>query len=319
MSKTRGGKGKGGKKDSAESCEVFTRLKGETRVCFLDKELFEVREGVETAGQLDVISLKNPSTLKASNYIVSGDGKSITELLQFCQPHRSWFIDESIQADGNVYLTTQIDPLFLILPYLVESCSEMASPLDSFLVDQDFPDIFRLQKIVTEKQMDRISDLKGNGIVKGFKYNEEKTLDWLTQKCQRVTKVLRDKKIFVGQGAMSATFISPDAINETEDAMNYLTYAFSIVSDYISEDLSGLLKKKLGIEDKVAASVKRKSSKTLQDTTGKKVKKENDENAFAETDLVKEKAPEVKLTTKEKALAKAATGTKSIMSFFKKK
>lgn len=118
---------------------------------------------------------------------------------------------------------------------------------------------------------------------------------------------------------MSATFISPDATNETEDAMNYLTYAFSIVSDYISEDLSGQLKKKLGIEDKVAASVKRKSSKTLQDTAGKKVKKENDENAFAETDLVKEKAPEVKLTTKEKALAKAATGTKSIMSFFKKK
>uniref|UniRef100_A0A1B0EYV7 Rnh202 triple barrel domain-containing protein n=1 Tax=Phlebotomus papatasi TaxID=29031 RepID=A0A1B0EYV7_PHLPP len=110
---------------------------------------------------------------------------------------------------------------------------------------------------------------------------------------------------------MSATFISPDATNETEDAMNYLTYAFSIVSDYISEDLSGLLKKKLGIEDKVAASVKRKSSKTLQDTTGKKVKKENDENAFAETDLVKDKAPEVKLTTKEKALAKAATGTKN--------
>lgn len=168
MSKTRGGKGKGGKKDNAESCEVFTRPKGETRVCFLDKELFEVREGDEGAGQLDVISLKNPSTLKASNYIVSGDGKSIRELLQFCQPHRSWFIDESIQADGNVYLTTQIDPLFLILPYLVESCSEMASPLDSFLVDQDFPDIFRLQKIVTEKQMDRVRNFRTIRIFQGI-------------------------------------------------------------------------------------------------------------------------------------------------------
>ncbi|XP_059610110.1 ribonuclease H2 subunit B [Phlebotomus argentipes] len=314
MSKSRGAKGRGNKKESAETCEVFTRPKGETRVCFLDKKLFEVKDG-----QLDVISLRNPSSLKAANYIISTDGKCIRELLQFCQPYRSWFIDESIQADGNLYITTEIDPLFLILPYLVDACSEMAAPLDSFLVDEEFPHISRLQEIVTAKQMTRISDEKGNDFVKGFKYNEIKTLDWLSQKCQRVAKVLKEKKIFVGQGAVSATFISPDASGETEDDTSYLTYAFTILSDYISEDLSALLKQKLGIEEKSVANVKRKPSKTLQDASGKKIKTENDENQYAESDLVQEKVPEVKLTSKEKALAKAATGTKSIMSFFKKK
>lgn len=150
MSKSRGGKK--GKKDGAETSEIFTRSKGETRVCFLDKELLK-----ESDTGLDVITLKNPSTLKGSSYVLSSDGKLIRELLQFCQPHRCWFIDEFIQADGNIYMTTQIDPLFLILPYLVDACSEMASPLDSFLVDQDFPDIFKLQKIITEEQMNRVS------------------------------------------------------------------------------------------------------------------------------------------------------------------
>uniref|UniRef100_A0A1B0CPT4 Methyltransferase HEMK2 n=1 Tax=Lutzomyia longipalpis TaxID=7200 RepID=A0A1B0CPT4_LUTLO len=323
MSKVRGTK-KGGKKDGAETCEVFTRAKGETRICFLDKTLLEVKEGCESNG-LDVITLKNPSSLKGSNYIVSADGKLIRELLQFCQPHRCWFVDESIEADGNIYMTTPIDPLFLILPYLVDACSEMASPMDSFLVDQDFPDIFRLQKILTEKQLLRVADQKGKGVVKGFKYNETKTMDWLSQKCHKVAKVLKEKKIFVGQGAVSATFVSPDAVDETEDEMNYLTYAFTIVSDYISQDLSSSLKTKLGIEDKVtASSVKRKSSKTLQDTAaGKKSKtdiKDSKENVFADSDLApQEKTPEVKLSTKDKARAKAASGTKNIMSFFKKK
>ncbi|GAB0088359.1 hypothetical protein DMENIID0001_027630 [Sergentomyia squamirostris] len=319
MSKRQSGRGKGAKKESAESCEVYTRPKGETRVCFFDNDLIEVRE--EIAGDyLDVITMKNPSSLKASNYIVSSDGKHIRELMQFCQPHRSWFIDQSIQADGNVYMTTQIDPIFLILPYLVETCSEMASPMDTFLVDQEFPDIFRLQKIITEKQLSKVSDEKGSGVVKGYKFNEAKTLEWLAQKCQKVSKVLKDKKMFVGQGAISATFISPDDVNQTDDDKEYLTYAFNIVSDYISEDLSALLKKKLDIEDKAPISVKRKSSKSLQDTT-KKVKVENDENAADPDDipLLHEKKPEVKLTPKDKALAKAASGTKNIMSFFKKK
>ena len=37
---------------------------------------------------------------------------------------RSWFLDDTVQSDGALFLTTKVDPLFLILPYIAKVSSK---------------------------------------------------------------------------------------------------------------------------------------------------------------------------------------------------
>lgn len=96
-----------------------------------------------------------------------------------------------------------------------------------------------------------------------------------------------------------------------------------MISDYITSDLCEKLSVHLGLEKlKAAAPGKRKSLIELEHNT---VKREKSEEHFstANIDTMSPAAlatvPEKKVSTKEKQLAKAATGTKSISSFFSKK
>lgn len=104
----------------------------------------------------------------------------------------------------------------------------------------------------------------------------------------------------------------------------YLSYAFGMVSDYITFDLCEKLSTHLGLEKvKAAAPGKRKSLIELENNTLKRVKSEEDFSA-ANIDTMPPSKPlatvqEKKTSTKEKQLAKAASGTKSISSFFMKK
>lgn len=98
-----------------------------------------------------------------------------------------------------------------------------------------------------------------------------------------------------------------------------MSYAFGIVCDYITLDLCEKLSDHLGLE-KVNAVIagKRKSLVQLENNTLKRVKSEEDFSATI-LDSVSPAVKEKKVSAKEMKMAKAATGTKSISSFFKKK
>lgn len=104
-----------------------------------------------------------------------------------------------------------------------------------------------------------------------------------------------------------------------------LSYAFGIVSDYIPLDLCEKLSTHLGLEKlKAAAAGKRKSLIELENNTLKRVKSEEDFSAANIDTMSPPSAPlatvhEKKVSAKEKRLAKAASGTKSISAFFTKK
>lgn len=99
----------------------------------------------------------------------------------------------------------------------------------------------------------------------------------------------------------------------------FLSYAFGIVSDYITLELCEKLSEHLGLEKvKAVAAGKRKSLVELENNTLKRVKSEEDFSATI-LDTVSPAAKEKKVSTKQKQMAKAATGTKSISSFFTKK
>lgn len=104
-----------------------------------------------------------------------------------------------------------------------------------------------------------------------------------------------------------------------------LSYAFGMVSDYITLDLCEKLSTHLGLEKiKAAAPGKRRSLIELENNTLKRVKSEEDFSAVSTETTMSSTSPlatiqEKKTSAKEKRLAKAASGTKSISSFFSKK
>lgn len=84
------------------------------------------------------------------------------------------------------------------------------------------------------------------------------------------------------------------------------------MADYVSEDLATKLLKKLGIELK-AEHPTSKSSQAIN-TMKRSISGDDDE----EKPVAKKVAAEPKVSSKTKAMTKAASGTKSISSFFKK-
>lgn len=162
-----------------------------------------------------------------------------------------------------------------------------------------------------------VADMKGDEELNAYKYNEEKTLSWLKRKTERVSEILKQKNIHVSGGAVSATFIN--TTKSESDNESYLLYAHGIVSEYLMNDLSAKLLKFLNLEE--TATLKRKSS--AGGPEAKKPKVEEDNKSFTNynsiLDLSKqEKAKKPAQAAKDKARAKAAGGSKSITSFFKK-
>lgn len=95
-----------------------------------------------------------------------------------------------------------------------------------------------------------------------YKYNEDKTLNWLKKKTERVAEILKQKNIHVtGSGAVSGNFVRTAKTDADHEA--YLRYAHGIVSEYLMDDLSLKLLKFLGLPEEAATqNLKRKSGNT---------------------------------------------------------
>lgn len=68
--------------------------------------------------QADVVKLRHPASNKPAAFSFSPGNITVQEVLIFDENKRSWFIDESVKSDGKLHLSTPIDPIFLVLPYL---------------------------------------------------------------------------------------------------------------------------------------------------------------------------------------------------------
>lgn len=99
-----------------------------------------------------------------------------------------------------------------------------------------------------------------------------------------------------------------------------LSYAFGIVSEYIKSDLSEKLAEHLGLEKvKQLLSNKRKSTADSEAKSNKRIKTEENDQIIENKPFVSNTPKEKKVSAKERQMVKAASGTKSISSFFTKK
>ncbi|XP_050307063.1 ribonuclease H2 subunit B [Anthonomus grandis grandis] len=293
-------------------------------VFMLKGEALELSEQYTGTGTPDIVTLRHPNTGESAIFLFSPANNSVQEVLTLSESKRSWFIDESVKSDGKMHLSTPIDPIFLVLPYLKKFCSTQAQPLDQLLRDTDFPETERLLKSSGLSYLTMIADRKGDEELNAFKYNEEKTLNWLKKKTERVADILKQKNIHVsGSGAISSNFVKSTKA-EPADNDAYLRYAHGIVSEYLMDDLSVKLLKFLNIpEEAPVQSLKRKSLAITTPVQESKKLKVEDENKSSSSNVLDLSKPEVKpktpsMSAKDKARAKAASGSKSISSFFKK-
>lgn len=268
-----------------------------------------------------IIKLKHPHTDKAALFLFSANNSKVQEITAFSEDNRSWFVNENVRSDGRLFLSTPFNPVYLALPYLMNATT--LSPLDQTLVDREFPETRRLLKCLNPKLLSLVADQKGDADMNVWKYNEEKTRAWLTRKVEQVVKVLEDRNIQVNEDgiAMSNTFVktkSNDANVKNKDT--YLRYAHGIVSEYLPSSLRSSLLSSLNLPEVKPAdpSSKRKlltaQSPNIEDAEAKRIKLDGDEFREKSTPAKKPKEP----SAKDKALARSASGTKSISSFFKK-
>uniref|UniRef100_A0A8C8DTK9 Ribonuclease H2 subunit B n=1 Tax=Oryzias sinensis TaxID=183150 RepID=A0A8C8DTK9_9TELE len=261
------------------------------------------------------LRLRNPSTDGASLYLLGSGDERLYEVKAFEEEFHSWFVGEAVQRDGRLVFVTPMDPLFLILPYLMKSGREgKFQPVDQVVKDEDFPACSRLLSCLCSFL--HIAEEKEVGGLKFHRYSQEKTMNWLKKKVERTAAALKTKNVCVGEGVKSTTYIRIKSESEGREE-DYLRYAHGLISEYISEELSKALLKHLGLPELTSPKEAEPPAKKRK-LSDKPVEAGEDYTKFNSADFARK--PPKKLTAAQKTLAKVdKSGMKSMSSFFSPK
>ncbi|XP_019966597.1 ribonuclease H2 subunit B [Paralichthys olivaceus] len=264
------------------------------------------------------VRLRNPSTDAASLYMLGAGDAQLYEVKAFEEDFRSWFVGQTVQRDGRLLFVTPMDPLFLILPYLIKAGKEgKFQPVDQIVMDEEFPVCSRLLSCTCSlASLHHIAEEKEAGSLKFHRYSQEKTMNWLKKKVERTVDALKKKNIYVGEGVKSTTFVRVKSESEYHEE-DYLRYAHGLISEYISEELSKALLKHLQLPELTSPKETEPPSKKRK-LSDKAVEAGEDYTKFNSADFARK--PPKKMTAAQKTLAKVdKTGMKSMSSFFSPK
>ncbi|KAL1140582.1 hypothetical protein AAG570_000512, partial [Ranatra chinensis] len=165
-----------------------------------------------------IVKLKHPLTDHPSLFLFSGNNTTVQEIQTFSEDKRSWFFGNTIIVGGKMYLLTPVDPLFLILPYL--RAASQCSPLDQIIIDRTYSETGRLLTCNGLKYINQIADRRGEESLNAYIYNEEKTLNWLKKKAERIVRTLKSRGINVlDSSAVSANFVKSSAVVESRGTL----------------------------------------------------------------------------------------------------
>ncbi|XP_053564353.1 ribonuclease H2 subunit B [Bombina bombina] len=264
------------------------------------------------------VKLRNPGTGQGAMFLFASSGKQLFEVKAFREEYRSWFIGQTVQQDGRLLFVTPMDPLFLILYYLIKADKEQGKfqPVEQVVIDQEFPSCSILLECKQVAQtLQHVTEEKEIGSKKFYKYNKEKTLAWLKKKVDQTVKVLKSSEVCVGGGVQSANFVRCKReldVNEED----YIRYAHGLISEYLPEELREDLSKYLKLPDP--------SSPTTEPPVKKRkmsdLPVEADEDYTKFNSDSKNKKSNSKLSAAQRSLAKVdKSGMKSISSFFSPK
>ncbi|XP_006879664.1 PREDICTED: ribonuclease H2 subunit B [Elephantulus edwardii] len=261
------------------------------------------------------VKLANPCSGEGAIYLFDMCLQQLFEIKVFKEKHHSWFINQSVQSEGLLHFATPMDPLFLVLHYLIKAGKEgKFQPLEQVMVDDVFPNCILLLKLPElQKSLHHVTEEKEIDSKKYYKYSKEKTLKWLEKKVNQTMAALKANKVTVGARVQSSMYFSGNQFsNDTEE--DYIRYAHGLISDYIPKELSDDLSKYLKLPEP-SAPLPNPSAKRIK-LSDEPVEAKEDYTKFNSKDL-KTGKKNAKMTAAQKALAKVdKSGMKSIDSFF---
>ncbi|XP_036601189.1 ribonuclease H2 subunit B [Trichosurus vulpecula] len=260
--------------------------------------------------------LHNPCTGEAALYLFDTNAQQLFEVKAFHEEYHSWFIGQTVQHDGRLLIVTPMDPLFMVLYYLMKAEKEQGKfqPLDQVVIDAEFPSCSMLLQCAKLRPfLHHVTEEKEIGNKKFYKYSKEKTLKWLNKKVDQTVRALKIGNVNVGARVSSATFVPGDHGCDVKEE-DYIRYAHGLISEYIPKELSEDLAKYLKLPE-LSASLPEPPLKKRKVSDGP-VEAEEDYTKFNSVDL-KTKKTNSKMTAAQKALAKVdKSGMRSIATFF---
>uniref|UniRef100_A0A1A8BLP5 Ribonuclease H2 subunit B n=1 Tax=Nothobranchius kadleci TaxID=1051664 RepID=A0A1A8BLP5_NOTKA len=264
------------------------------------------------------VRLKNPSTDGASLYLLGSGDLQLYEVKAFEEDFHSWFVDQTVQRDGRLIFVTPMDPLYLILPYMIQAGKEgKFQPVDQIVKDEEFPACSRLLSCTRSlSSMHHISEEKEVGGQKFHRYSQERTMSWLKKKVDKTVAALKKRNVCVGEGVKSSTYVRVKPVSEDQQE-DFVRYAHGLISEYISEDTSKALLTHLGLAELKSPNESEPPSKKRK-LSDKPVEAGEDYTKFNSADFTRK--PPKKMSAAQKSLAKVdKTGMKPMSSFFSPK
>jgi len=257
-----------------------------------------------------LLKLEHPKTKEMCFFITVKfeERTTLYELKNQYEDPSSWFIGNTlVKSDGSLNIVTRYDPLYLLLPKMIEVSKDGKFHLIDQIESENFELIVSCLK--SNKQLEKICDLSEAGEYRAYRYSEEKTMEWLKAKALNIANSLSDNNFLV------LKLNGP--INDETDSKSQVRCAWGMLSDYISVDLSEKLRSKLEIPKKCKIIFGSKNA-------CKEVTATEDYSNTIETKkyVVKEgslKRKDAKSKTAKKVLKpdEATKKTRSMMSFFK--
>uniref|UniRef100_A0A834R4P7 Ribonuclease H2 subunit B n=1 Tax=Sarcoptes scabiei TaxID=52283 RepID=A0A834R4P7_SARSC len=190
--------------------------------------------------KLKAIQLKHPRSKSNCTYFIDQDNRYILELCIKANPFHSWFCDDLLLKDGNLYTLTPIDPLFILIPILKNSKQKnFQSFYDICLEDDCEQNLIDLINFYNDRNLKCVCDVKNFENDFFIKFSKERTLRWLRLKFNQILKhiidnSLNDNSLTDGFSLIGYTRSSKD-LQISQDHHNQ--FAFEILSEYIDVDL----------------------------------------------------------------------------------
>lgn len=261
-----------------------------------------------------ITEIRHPRTQKGHLYAFNGDKTCLCEVVCVNDPHSAWFIGNTIESDGRLQMLTPMDPLLLAIPYL--RAAERSVPLDDLLIDDDFTSIGDIIGLLTREKLEKIALPKGPTDLNVWQWNEEKALEYLATKINKLKTEIKEKGLTTLDNESSTNYVSSKRKDESQEEEECLRYAWEFLSDFLSNDLSEKLAKHVKLN--LNTPMKPVAKKPKLDGNVKKENSTGPVDDFSKGNKTATMCNAEPTSAKAKALAKSAKGSKSISSFFGK-
>ncbi|GAB2276163.1 hypothetical protein Dimus_010898 [Dionaea muscipula] len=195
----------------------WERAEGETRV------LIAPDQGSTGNNVGHLLLLRHPKSGISTTYLFVNE--SLQELHWFKQSYGSWFLGDYVCEDGGLYVSTPIDPVFVLLPIFEEGRLKKGEDpgkfrqINEIIFVEGHPGYQHLLS-AAERSMPSVCDVKEVGSMKFFRLNDSKVLTWLCKKVYR----LRETLLKLGNNYAA------------QDEKHTLSDAVSIIGEYLNDE-----------------------------------------------------------------------------------